>query len=247
MQRRRYLAAGAGLADGLAGCLDRLDPVSDRSTPGSPRAADISGADGHPSDICSDPPKPELIPAIVDPAFDHDWSGLSSRVELESSTTVIGIARDETARAYPLPVLARFEIVNDAFEVPVLVTFCPLCASGLTSVRRVDGEPTVFGNTGHTWRPPEGPGQDAIENGTVFGATGRGDDPQTEPTNDPNLVLFDRATESYWSQLLARGICGERTGESLSLVPSSVTTLEEWRRDHPETTVLLPPPHSETM
>lgn len=192
-----------------------------------PRAADISGADGRPSDVCVEPPKPELIPAIVDPAFDDDWSGISSRVELDASTTVVGIGRDGTARAYPLPVLARFEIVNDAFDVPVLVTFCPLCASGLTAVRRVAGEPTVFANTGHTWTPPDGPGEGAIENGTGFGATGRGDDPQTEPTNDPNLVMFDRATERYWSRLLAQGICGEMTGESLSLVPSTVSTLGE--------------------
>lgn len=247
MQRRRYLAAAGGLAGGLAGCLDRLAPATDRSTPGSSRSAEVSGADGIPSDICTDPPRPGLIPAIVDPTFDRDWSGISTRVELESSTTVVGIARDGAARAYPLPVLARFEIVNDAFDVPVLVTFCPICASGLTAVRRVEGESTDFRNTGHTWTPPDGPGEGAIENGTVFGATRRGDDPETEPTNDLNLVMVDRTTESYWSQLLAQGICGDMTGESLSLVPSTVTTLGEWRHDHPETTVLLPPPHSETM
>jgi hypothetical protein len=42
----------------------------------------------------------------------------------------------------------------------------------------------------------------------------------------------------------ATAIRGPRTGDRLSLVPSSLTTWSEWRSTHPETRILLPPPHS---
>lgn len=224
-----------------AGCLGTRDRSDGESSASSPAVGD----DGRPSDICSKEARPGLIPAIVDPAFDVDWSVVSGS-ELAESTTVVGMERDGVARAYPLPVLARYEIVNDTFDVPVIVTFCPLCDSGLTAIRRVDGSETRFGNTSLTWRAPNVAGRRAIENGTVFGATGRGANPATEPTNDPNLVMFDEATGSYWSQLLAQAICGELSGESLSLVPTTVSTWGDWRSDYPDTSVLLPPPHSKT-
>jgi len=165
---------------------------------------------------------------------------------MDDTAPIVGIERAGEARAYPLSTL-RYEIVNDSFDVPVLVTYCPLCSSGLTAIRRVDGRETVFGNTSHTWTPPGAAGQAAIEEDRVFGISSRGRLPQTEPTNDPNLVMFDEQTGSYWSQLLAQAICGPETGQTLTLIPSTVTEWAAWRADHPETSVLLPPPESEVM
>jgi hypothetical protein len=62
-----------------------------------------------------------------------------------------------------------------------------------------------------------------------------------------DLVLYDRATESLWSQLLATAVNGPLTGERLSLVPAGLTTWAEFRRAHPDGEVLLPPPHSNTV
>lgn len=62
-----------------------------------------------------------------------------------------------------------------------------------------------------------------------------------------DLVLYDAATESLWSQLLAAAIRGPRTGDELSLVPASLTSWGSWRDQHPDTEVLLPPPHSNTV
>ncbi|ELZ75087.1 DUF3179 domain-containing (seleno)protein [Haloferax volcanii] len=45
-----------------------------------------------------------------------------------------------------------------------------------------------------------------------------------ELRNAANLVLYDEATGSYWSQLLVAGICGPQSGERLAILPSSVTT-----------------------
>ena len=53
------------------------------------------------------------------------------------------------ARFYPLSIMTRHEIVNDAFgDVPVAVTFCPLCNTSLAFDRRVDGEVLRFGVSG---------------------------------------------------------------------------------------------------
>lgn len=251
MNRRRYLVVmSGGVVGSLAGCVGARDPTSNTESPthagATPDSASVTGADGSPAGICQRDPRPGLIPAIVEPAFAPDWDDLSGDSSLDDSTPVVGIDRAGEARAYPISVLS-YEIVNDSFEVPVLVTYCPLCSSGLTAVRRVNGQETVFGNTGYTWRPPGVAGQAAIESGRVFGLSHRDRPDQTRPTNDPNLVMFDRATGSFWSQLLAQAICGPSTGATLTLVPSTVTDWGTWRRDHPETTVLLPPPHSTTM
>ncbi len=53
-----------------------------------------------------------------------------------------------------------------------------------------------------------------------------------------NLVMYDRETETYWSQLEGKAIVGPLVPRELTLVPSTITTWDEWRRAHPETRVL---------
>ena len=61
---------------------------------------------------------------------------------------VIGIEIDGRAYAYPTKTLRFREIVNEMFgDLPVAITFCPLCASGVVFDRRLDGRTLLFGNT----------------------------------------------------------------------------------------------------
>ncbi len=53
-----------------------------------------------------------------------------------------------------------------------------------------------------------------------------------------DLVLYDRATETLWDQIEATGIVGPLTGESLELVPVTMTRWLRWRDAHPDTLVL---------
>ncbi|MDZ7701129.1 MAG: DUF3179 domain-containing (seleno)protein [Halobacteriales archaeon] len=62
-----------------------------------------------------------------------------------------------------------------------------------------------------------------------------------------NLVMYDEATSSLWSQVRAQAIRGPMAGTDLSLLPSTLTTWGDWRAAHPETVVLLPPPISGTV
>ena len=53
-----------------------------------------------------------------------------------------------------------------------------------------------------------------------------------------DLVLYDRATESLWDQIGAKGIVGSMTDERLVLVPVSMSRWAKWRDRHPDTLVL---------
>jgi hypothetical protein len=55
-----------------------------------------------------------------------------------------------------------------------------------------------------------------------------------------DLVLYDRATNTLWDQIEAKGIVGPLTGEQLQFVPVSMTRWSRWRDAHPDTLVLSP-------
>lgn len=52
------------------------------------------------------------------------------------------------------------------------------------------------------------------------------------------LVMYDRETGSYWSQLLGESVEGELIGTKLEFVPSWMTTWEQWKEMHPNTVAL---------
>ncbi len=53
-----------------------------------------------------------------------------------------------------------------------------------------------------------------------------------------NVLMFDRETESLWSQLAQMAVTGENTGNKLRPIPSALTTWRNWRDRHPNTRVL---------
>ena len=236
MNRRDYLrftVAGGSL--GLVGCTNFTYRNDVNST---------DHPDGHmnysgplelpvPRDKLTRGAERDAIPAIVDPVFDTDWSGLTIETQydlgpfgeqpkyiqieprLEEDDLIIGVVRNAQARAYPFRILNWHEVVNDNFFGPLLVSYCPLCGSGVTAVRKAGGEISNFGVSGLLFR-----------NG---------------------LVMYDEKTESLWSQLYATAISGELTGEGLKFEHATVTTWENWGDENPDTLVLRPPPDSGTI
>ena len=53
-----------------------------------------------------------------------------------------------------------------------------------------------------------------------------------------NVLIFDRETDSLWSQLLGRAATGSLTGTPLRVLPSVQTTWGRWKKQHPQTLVL---------
>ncbi len=95
--------------------------------------------------VISGGPPPDGIPAIDEPTFEAaDQVGW-----LDDEEPVLSLTVGEETRAYPLQVMTWHEIVNDTVgEVPMAVTYCPLCNSGVAFERRVDGRVLSFGTSG---------------------------------------------------------------------------------------------------
>lgn len=53
-----------------------------------------------------------------------------------------------------------------------------------------------------------------------------------------NLVMYDRQTESLWTQFDGRSVIGTRVGDELTLLPISTVSWKDFLRDHPDGTVL---------
>lgn len=52
------------------------------------------------------------------------------------------------------------------------------------------------------------------------------------------LVMYDRETDSLWSQFLAKSIAGPLKGTELEIIPSQLTNYGSWKTAHPDTLVL---------
>ena len=95
------------------------------------------------NEILSGGPPKDGIPSIDDPEF---TSPADTDDFLTDESIGLGVLLAGEARFYPYQVLVWHEIVNDSIQGnPILVTYCPLCATGITFDRRVNGEETGFG------------------------------------------------------------------------------------------------------
>ena len=127
----------------------------------------------------------------------------------------MGVAMADIAKAYPIKILNYHEIVTDEFGgVPIAVTFCPLCGTGIAFDAVVDSQRREFGVSGLLY--------------------------------NSDVLMYDRETESLWSQILAQAITGPARGQRLRAVAARHTTWADWRQRYPDSLVLLPPRHSST-
>ncbi len=102
----------------------------------------------NPDHVRSGGPPPDGIPPIDDPEFEPvpevGW--------LDGDEPVLSLTVGGETRAYPLQVMTWHEIVNDTVgDVPVAVTYCPLCNSGVAFEREVAGRLLTFGTSGRLY------------------------------------------------------------------------------------------------
>lgn len=97
-------------------------------------------------EIMSGGPPKDGIPALADPQFIE----VAQENRIKGNEPVITVEIEgERPRAYPIRYLTWHEIVNDRIgDVPVAVTFCPLCNSALSFDRRVGDRVLSFGVSG---------------------------------------------------------------------------------------------------
>ena len=126
---------------------------------------------------------------------------------LEDQDLVLGLFLEGKARAYPHRILVWHEIVNDKFGgIPVVVTYCPLCFTGVAYERILGGDEVEFGVSGLLY--------------------------------NSDLVMYDRKTDTLWSQITGQAIVGELTGMKLKRINLETITWGDWKKLHPDTQVL---------
>ena len=127
---------------------------------------------------------------------------------------VFGVSINGDVRAYPLRILGWHEMLNDVIGgVPVALAYCTLCGSGIlfeTAVAGLAGRDAPF----------------------VFGSSGL--------LYRSNKLMFDRETNSLWSQFTGKPVVGRLVGIGVELKqhPIVITTWGAWKVQNPLTLVL---------
>jgi hypothetical protein len=159
--RRRLVAASLAVAATLAACSAEPSPVSELGADAPVRVNGLGevarfGLPFTQGDPLIDPRELvdaasyDGIPSIDDPVL---VSRARGDADLAGTEQVMLVEHAGEARAYPVRSLIRHEIVNDVVGGrPVAVTWCPLCNTGITFDRRVDGRAEVFGVSGALYR-----------------------------------------------------------------------------------------------
>lgn len=157
-----------------------------------------------PQKIVSGGPPKDGIPSIDNPKFvplqtADEW--------IEDNELVLAIIYKGVKKVYPLQILVWHEIVNDIIAGdPILITYCPLCGSGIAFEREIEGEVVEFGTSGKLY--------------------------------NSNLVMYDRKTDTYWTQIDGLAVVGELTGMKLTPVSIDTVVWRDWKQEHPDSEVL---------
>lgn len=164
---------------------------------------ELDGALVPQDDILKGGPPRDGIPALDRPRFlaaaEADFMAPTDRV--------LGVQVADRARAYPIRILNYHEIVNDVLGgQPLVVTYCPLCGSGMAFAAEVGKRSLNFGVSGLLY--------------------------------NSDVLLYDRQTESLWSQLKRQAVSGSMRGEMLEALPVTHTTWRDWLERHPRSDVL---------
>ena len=208
--------------------------------------------------ILSGGPPPQGIPAL---GFGGDHAGAAgpspapqfvtqaeAAAWLSAEEPVIALSLGGESRAYPLQILTWHEIVNDTLGgVPVAVTFCPLCNSALAFDRRIplDGANEAAVRAAN----PEANIQEVPEDETFVSALESADTDELDAVLEvtfgvsgllynSNLLMFDTAASTLWSQLTGEGAVGALSGVQLARYPAQIVSFEEFRAAFPGASVL---------
>lgn len=154
-------------------------------------------------DIMFGGPPRDGIPSIDSP----DFIPISRVDYLRDKDIILSVKRSGEVRGYPTRIIVWHEIVNDVIGGDsIVVTYCPLCGTGMVFDRNVDGKVRTFGVSGLLYQS--------------------------------DVLMYDRETESLWSQLAMKGVSGPAVDKKLTWIPSEHLTWKAWREKYPNGKVL---------
>jgi thiol-disulfide isomerase/thioredoxin len=130
---------------------------------------------------------------------------------LKPTDLVVLVTYNGATKAYPVKILNWHEIVNDDFNGEPLAITFCPLCNSALVFRR----PVVDGKT------------------LEFGVSGR--------LYKSDLVMYDRQTASFWSQIEGRAIIGPLAGQRLEYVPTEMMTWQKWQERYSIAWVLARP------
>ena len=130
---------------------------------------------------------------------------------IEDNELVLALNYKGIERVYPLQILVWHEIANDNIAgEPILITYCPLCGSGIAYERKIE----INGEKAET----------------RFGTSGK--------LYNSNLVMYDEKTDTYWQQIDGKAIVGDLTGQELKEISIDTVVWRDWKSSHKNSEVL---------
>ncbi len=130
---------------------------------------------------------------------------------IEDNELVLALTYKGIERIYPLQILVWHEIANDKIAGdPILITYCPLCGSGIAYERKIE----ING--------------ERVE--SRFGTSGK--------LYNSNLVMYDEKTDTYWQQIDGKAIVGDLIGQELKEISIDTVVWRDWKTTHKDSEVL---------
>lgn len=145
----------------------------------------------------------------IPPLRDPEMIKASEATYLEDDNIVFGIEINGDARAYPKRILAWHEMFTDTIGgVDIAGVYCTLCGTVIPYKTDHKGTKYKLGTSGFLYRS--------------------------------NKLMYDKATQSLWSTTRGTPVVGPLVDKGIELEYESVvtTTWGEWRKRHPDTSVL---------
>lgn len=159
-------------------------------------------------DILDWGPWKDGIPSLSFPWFvsqldaENEWY---VRDELEG--IVLKSTDGTDSRFYPFSILNWHEIVNDVvWDIPVAITYCPLCGTAIVYDRRIDTTVLEFGVSWLLYQS--------------------------------NLLMYDDATETLWSQAYGEWVVGTYTDYQLKYIQSQQMNYKDFTEAYPNWKVM---------
>ena len=121
---------------------------------------------------------------------------------------LLGVVINDEARAYPIKILDHHELVNDR----------------VASQHFVVSYCPLCG-TGMVFASDIGDGK-----ALVFGVSGL--------LYNSDVLLYDRNTESLWSQIMKQAVSGKLKGLTLPQIPALHTSFADWKEKYPDSKIM---------
>jgi hypothetical protein len=145
----------------------------------------------------------------IPPLRNPEMIHVSKASYLEDDNIIFGIEINGDARAYPKRILAWHEMFTDTIGgIDIAGVYCTLCGTVIPYKTNYEGVDYKLGTSGFLYRS--------------------------------NKLMYDQKTQSLWSTVRGEPVIGPLVDKGIALEQLSIvtTTWGEWKRRHPDTTVL---------